>query len=143
MPHLEWALLAQSFAIDRTTNALSVFNQIDEIGVPAEVVAPTDGKAVPLGPGFVVLALWSRSNATKRESTEVRVVVLSPASKELGASTAPLDLVEAPRGRTIVSVPVLPFVGAGLYEIRILLKAGSRWRKVGSVDLTVRHGANN
>lgn len=133
MPVLEWALLAQSHAIDRQTNILSIFNQIDEITVGAEA---TPGSLV--APSFSFVSLWSRSDVERPEIGELRIFVVDGNGKRVGETTSQIDLKEYLRSRCIFGIPALPFSGPGTYFFDVQVKRGASWKSVKKVPLVVK-----
>jgi hypothetical protein len=138
MPSLKWIVIAHSFAIDRATNNLSIFNQIDEIQVPADAVEPEKGKHSALTPGLVAVMLWARSDSKKPEAVEGRIVVSSPTAKMIGQAAFKLDLLETLRNRTIVTFPFFAYSGPGEYSFTAQIKGGAGWRAAGSATIEVK-----
>jgi hypothetical protein len=137
MPSLKWILIAHSFAIDRASNNLSIFNQIDEVQVPANAVEPEKGKHSALVPALVAVMLWARSDPKKPEAIDARVVISSPIKKSLGQSTFKVDLLEFRRARVVVTFPFFAYTGPGEYSFTVQVKVGARWRAVGGTTLDV------
>lgn len=139
MARFDFALLAQSVSVDRESNNLSIINVIDELAVPKETPNPPKGKPVTVGFTFALLVVWERTTSSVPETKEGRIVLIGPNSKR-PAGIAPLKIdLTGPnqRCRTVLRANVLPYQGPGIYRFVVQLKAGTKWRRVGSRTMTI------
>jgi hypothetical protein len=139
MAHFDFALLAQSVSVDRESNNLSIINVIDELTVPRETPDPPKGKILPAGFSFFLLMVWERSSAAVPETKEGRVLLVGPNSKRpAGIAPIKIDLTGTNlRCRIMLRTDVLPYQGPGTYTFVVQLKAGAKWRRVGSRTMKV------
>lgn len=137
MPRLEWSMLAHGFSIDRSTNALSIFNIIEDIAIPANITEAEAGQHVPIGPPFVLLQLWSRSEPAEEALAEARVSIVAPNGAEMGGGAFIIDLKAAARARTVVGMPFLPYVGLGTYQLVTDIRVGESWKRISTMALSV------
>jgi len=139
MPHLAWSLLAQSQAVDRETNAQSIFNIIEEVTIPADVKDPPSGEALSLGPSFACLQLWMRDQPEKAETASARVAVIGPNSQRLGEISFSVDLSDHPRTRAVLNLPFFPYMGPGTYSFVTEIQTGTdAWSPVSACPIVVK-----
>lgn len=136
MAKLLWAIACQR-AIVSAQNTLTLVDTLDEVQIPAappkELTAP--GAPVLMVPmRFAIVALWERSTVDEATLTEARMRFFSPKGKKIGETMLRIDLVSAPRCRTIAEAPALPYHGPGDYKFRFDVRDGAdaRWRPVGT-----------
>lgn len=133
MAKLIWAVLSQTAVVDRFSNALSVFNIVEELSVPAPP-PPSDGKPQLAVLPLVAVTYWRRSDPTKPESVQVRLRIVGPTKKPLMEALQTADMTDHLRTRALATLPGIPVAGAGNYAIIISTKAGAQWKKAGQVD---------
>lgn len=139
MPHFDVALISQSISVDRDRSTLSLFHLVDELAMPNDTQDPPKGQVHKVGPPFVVVVLWRRSDPSKPESAEGRLQFFGPKSrKPLGSGEFKIDLTgNVRRARAAMNIPFLPYQGAGEYRFDVELKTGNNWKRVGRRELNV------
>jgi hypothetical protein len=137
MPRLNLLVAAQFASVDQFSNGLSLTNVVDEITVPHDLKVPKKGSAHPIGPGFVVVTVWSRLKAGREEKLTGRLRVLSPSGRELAVGSFTALMVKR-RLRHISRFAVFPYTGTGDYKIQAQLLSGRRWREVGNLTIDVK-----
>ena len=141
---VNWSIIAESMAIDRDTNNLSLFNIIEQAQIPEppELSDTSNGDTLPAVPlKLVVVTLFSRSEPDQGERKEVRLVVAMPNGR---VAETPLrfdvDLESAARNRTRINVGTLPLAGQGEYLFRIEgLDEGGEWQMMSEAPLQVEY----
>jgi hypothetical protein len=142
MARLEWSLVAQSYAIDRVSNALSVFNIIEYLSVPKELPELPAGQQIAVGPQFSIVQRWERTKPDASEYLTGRVQVLGPGDGVIGSGEFVIDLAAEKRARSIINFPFLPFAGVGDYKFITELKVGDEWQQMDKIVLAVTRTAN-
>jgi hypothetical protein len=136
MPRLECTIIAQSFAVDRTSNALSIFNILEAINLPAEDPPPERSPtALPIP--FSVIQFWSRGEATQPEKAETRVRIVAPNGTQLAVVPIAVDLETAPRVRTMLNAAAFPYAGVGEYRFESELRVGDEWKPISVTKVAV------
>ena len=136
-----WAVLCQNSVIDRATNAMSLFNVIEEIQVtpqpPQEpLIPPAAGQGVPIV--FQLVTLWVRSNQDAPEQGRGRRRLVLPDGESIITSEHEVDLSKFLRLRHITQIATLPIRNEGIYKFVIEGKEGSSdWSNKFEVPLRV------
>lgn len=139
MIRLDWAILAQGYAVDRASSALSIFNVIEEISIPAAVVDAAAAESVALGPPLSVIVQWSgQAESETSEAPHVRVRLQAPDGGVLAVVEIPRSTDRVRRYRTIATFGAFPFHGLGTYTFSVEVEREGRWRRVGQIPLDVR-----
>lgn len=141
---VNWTVIAESTAIDRDTNNLSLFNLIEQVQIPEppELSDFSNGDALPAMPlRLVVVTLFSRSEPDQGERKEVRLVVAMPNGRVAETSLSfDVDLESATRNRTRINVGTLPLAGQGEYRFRIEgLGEDGEWQMMSEAPLQVEY----
>ena len=142
MARLEWVVVAQGYAVDRESNALSIFNIIENLSIPKEVPDPPRGQQIPIGPQFAMAHRWIRSDSELPERPEGRVQVVGPEGTIIGTVGFTVDLVTDQRARSMIKFPFFPFGGIGDYKFITEVKVGDDWQRIDEVALTVQRNAS-
>ena len=82
MPKLEYFLVAESIAIDRMTNHVSVFNIVEELRIPAT----GDAQIVAMQPSMVALALLRTEPGDEQIDWQALLTITSPGGKTTPAT---------------------------------------------------------
>jgi hypothetical protein len=142
MPLLELSLLAQSYSNDRESNALSIFNIIENILIPKSVPDPPAGQQIAVAPQISVVQRWTRSEREVAEKVTGRIQVLGPSGNMIGGGEYSIDLSVERRSRSMMNFPFFPFVGEGDYRFVTEVKAGDSWLQVHEFSISVTRSAN-
>jgi hypothetical protein len=101
MPHLEFFVVSESFAVDASTSRVSIFNVLEE-------VAAVTGR--PVAPSMAIVALWNREPGDEGRDFQASVIIHTS-----GEQTAPpprrFDVnfrMDDARARTIIHLQNYP-----------------------------------
>jgi hypothetical protein len=136
-----WAVLCQNSVIDRATNAISLFNVIEEIHVtpqpPQEPLMPEAvGQGAPIV--FQLVTLWVRSNLDSPEQGRGRLRLVLPDGESSIAREHEVNLTQFLRLRHITTLSTLPIRGEGIYKFVVEGKeSNSDWSNRFEVPLRV------
>jgi hypothetical protein len=111
MPHLEYFVVAESFAIDGSTNRVSVFNVLEDISTSA---FPTTF------PSLVAIASWNAEPGDDARDFQAAFLVRPPGSAEPRRFDVNFRIPDR-RARTLVQVVGLPLVAPGNIEFEVQL----------------------
>jgi hypothetical protein len=136
MFRLEWAVVCQSFAVDRTTNAVSIFNVVEDVATPP--IDPEDKNPV-LGPAVSVVSVWIADAAEPIQA--VRVTLIAPDKKKIGSAIVELEPKSARRYRAIVTFGGIPYRGPGTYAFLIENRKDDRWTKAKTLTISISERA--
>ncbi len=136
-----WAILCRSVSIDKDSNNISLFNVVEQLGLPPEILAKSEEKeqrilaAIELA--FVVAT--SRSDPDEPESIAVRVTILAPDGSELGQSDFTSDLTAVVRNRAKLAIEGMPLKGVGTYQFRVEYQdvGTQEWTEVAELPLQI------
>jgi len=140
MAKLDFVLVAHSCSVDQTTNALSIFNLIEGLGVPGDVPDPPKNGFHNVGPPLSIVVVCRRSKPDVAESGTGRVRLFAPSIRNaIGGEEFQINLTGNNRGsRAIFQLPFLPYMGPGTYRLDVEVKVGeNRWKRIGSRELPV------
>jgi hypothetical protein len=137
-----WSVLCQAISIDRFSNAVSLFNVLEEITYTPQGPLPDPLPAllyIPLN--AQVASLWTRDDLDTPEVGRARLRLVSPSGpgpdlKEGGEYE--VDLTVAKRHRQVATVATLPWTENGLYYFLVERQAEAHWEEVGRLPLEVR-----
>lgn len=136
-----WAVLCQNSVIDRATNAISLFNVIEEIHAapqpPQEPLMPgTVGKGASIV--FQLVTLWVRSNQDAPERGRGRLRLVLPGGESSITGEHEIDLTKFLRLRHITQITTLPIRNEGIYKFVVEGKeSNGRWSARFEVPLRV------
>ena len=133
-------MLAESSAVDRETNRVSLFNVIEQLQLldPPERAEDSDlFRAVPLR--FVVVTLFGRTTAGEGENKQARIAVALPDGNVVESEPIiDVDLETGPRYRSLMNLSGLPIGGQGEYRFQIQqLDENGDWHWMFEVPLQV------
>ena len=122
MATLVYMALCRHAVIDRESNSASLFDLIEELSVPPELLERSLEEKVATGMSMDLLALISREWPTpaKPEGLTVELRLRFPSGEYESLSEAKPDLTTAPRSRVIFKLQALSLRGAGMYELELL-----------------------
>ena len=131
-----WSVLCSRALIDRQTNNMSLFEVLEAIQVLTNA-PPGDPAILPFE--GTVATLWARERPDQRVSGQMRIRLVAPDGKELGAFRAQVNLADVSRTRTISTISGLPFAGGGTYEFEVSwrLQEADNWTVVVSLPLDI------
>ncbi len=116
MATLVWAILCESFAIDRFTNRASLFDLIETID------ANFDGEVPPVDPHGTIavrmklVAYWVRDDPEVAERFSLRYAMITPSGQTVEPNPhSEIDLAEFPRTRTFANINSIQWGGPGAY----------------------------
>ncbi len=136
-----YALLCQRAIIDRDSNNVSIFNVIEEMGIPPqEALTVSSNTPVQFGHliGFELLALWARTAEDVPEEGTGRLQLFLPDRDEaLITRTFPLDLSQFLRTRQPIAFPGLPEAVGGTYRFVLSVSSNGEWEWQFEVPLRV------
>ena len=136
-----WAILCEGAVTDRESNNVSLFNIIEELGVPAQPPERLGDLGLPPGvfPGtFALVILCTRANLDTPETAHGRIRLVAPDNATLLSLDFEMDLSEFLRGRLIINMPGLPISSEGLYLFKIDGKSpDSDWEGMFELPLSV------
>ena len=144
-----WSVLAESSAVDRDSNNVSLFNIIEEAQIPQPPEPPNSTaegdplSAVPLR--CVLVTLFGRTEADRGEKRETRLVVTMPNGRVVETDLRfEVDLEVAHRNRTRVNVSTLPWAGQGEYRFQIQgMDESGEWQMMSEAPLQVTYLMND
>lgn len=140
MAKLDFVMFAGAVTIDRETNALSIINVVEGLGVPAGVPDPPKDAFHNVGPPLSVVVMCRRSKPDRPESGTGRVRVFVPKRRDaVGGEEFKIDLTGSNKGsRSVLKLPFLPYIGPGTYRLDVEIKVGDdKWKRLGSRELPV------
>jgi hypothetical protein len=137
LPLLEWTIVALSHSVDKTSGALSIFNVLEGINVPADMPEPSGGMPIGLPYPFCIIQLWSRELSSVPEKLEARIQIVAPNGNELATVPVIVDLETSNRGRILLNVPAFLYAGAGNYRFETKLKVGDEWAPMTAAVVSV------
>jgi hypothetical protein len=134
---LLWCLVCRSSAIDQATNALSVFEVVEELQVHLEKEqAFPEGVLVQREMSFI--ALLARSKDTP-ENHDVQLRMISPIN-EIAIGKMVVDLASHERFRLLARMPGIPYFGDGTYAFVLSDSAGGEVGRASLEVTTLRAG---
>ena len=128
-----WAILCQSSVVDRQTNAISLFNVVEDIQIvattpelePPEMVPPV---VTPQVFDLVIMLRRSDFDVPEKGSGKVRIMRPGLDAKESGSPPFEVDLTEFLRSRMIIKVPGFSINGEGNYRLLVdCTTEGKEW----------------
>ncbi len=131
-----WAVLCRSASIDQGTNALSLFELIEELECITN--APELPAILPLQ--MCAVSGWTRAEPSEPAKAQVRVCIFAPD----GSDCIPLlpqivDLTNHERGRLVAKIGGLSYKGEGTYECGVETEAArGDWAEVARVPFDLR-----
>jgi hypothetical protein len=137
MPRHEWTIVASSFAVDGTTNALSIFNILEGITLPPGSPAPPSDAPNVLPLPFSVITFWSRGEGEGPGTYAARLTITAPNGSEVAQAPIVVNLESADRTRAIVSAPVFMYSGPGAYTFAVALREGDAWLAASTLSIPV------
>ena len=137
MARVLWTVIAENASVDPRTNALTLSNVVDQLGVapvpPAQQVAFPF--TVPLA--WQIVSVWARDRADAPEQVRARGRILGPNGQQIGEGEYDVDLVKFTRMRSFATVGALPILGPGEVTFITEQRAGNEWREVSRLSLEV------
>jgi hypothetical protein len=135
-----WSVLCSKGSVDQQTNAVSLFEVIEELQLR---IAP-DAEFPMVAPLPVLLvSYWSRVDREVPLQGEQRLRLISPGGEELGSFVGDIDLESAGRSRSFARFPGNRLGGAGRHEWEVAwrIKGEEDWNVAASIpfDLTVSY----
>ena len=135
-----WSIIAESSAVDRETNRVSLFNILEEAHLLDPPDRSDDPDIVPAVPAkYVVVTLFGRTTADEAETRQARLVVAMPDGKVVESDPLiNVDLETARRHRSVVNLTAIPLGGQG--EYRFLIQEPDEnggWRSMFEVPLHI------
>ena len=137
MARIEFAVIAQSFSIDRDSNALSIFNIIENLAIPKIVPEPVEGQQLAVSPPFAIVQRWVRTDPEIKEQLAARIQVVGPNGNVIGGGEFSVDLASDIRARQLMNFPFFPFAGVGDYKFITQIKVDEEWKNMLEVALVV------
>lgn len=137
-----WGLLCSLSSIDQERNNVSLFNIVEEIGIPQEIFKQEGKKVIPFV--FEIVMLLRRivsSTVDDREiTTDIEVALVDPEEKELKKIIAPVKFQKGiQRNRLRIRFNTLDITVPGNYGFRISVKNSEGFLKhVGTIPLEVK-----
>jgi len=135
-----WSIASQRSIIDIHDNSLSIIDVIEELTLESPNEIPENGVLIPFP--FVITSMWVRSDLATPEQLQSRVVIRSPAGKDLASSKENLlDLTEHERMRTRAMMESLPITGEGTHTVLVQqlkeTKSGERWTTEAKIPISI------
>jgi hypothetical protein len=141
MAALKWVIVCERAIVEEQVKALSIIAVMEQVRVrPSATLPPVpSGKERPalLAHRFTIVQFWTRSDPAIPETCESRTILYDTRGKQFAVITNPVDLVRFKSLRSIAAAPGFPWTGPGVVRMSVELKAGSRWRKVGSTEVEI------
>ena len=137
-----WSVLCRNSSIDETTNNVSLFVVLEQVGItlmePLPEAEVDEKRTIPIESEIV--SLWERT-PDQPESGHARIRFKSPGGSVLfQAPPFELDLSKL-RLRTRVKLGGFPFVGSGRYVVEVRQQTAdsgrSRWKTVAQLPLMI------
>ena len=137
-----WALLCESFAQDKHTNLLSVFNVIEEMRFLGAAPASEPGEtAHAIDSPFRLLASIARSAPAVEERGSARVTIVGPDGLTHPAADVEVNLSDFETFRVWFNYSGLPVSVDGVYRFLVDCKSdGGDWGEPFEVPLRVKLG---
>lgn len=134
-----WSVLCSKASIDRETNNVSLFEVLESVqfGTNAPVQFP-----VNLAFAGTVVTLWVRQEPNTPVTGQMRTRLLSPGGEELSSLVLAINLQNANRTRTLISLNGIRIAGNGTHQFEISwrVRDDDEWSPVAllPLDITVR-----
>ena len=135
-----WSVIAESSAIDRETNRVSLFNILEEAHLPQPPDRSDDPEIIPAVPAkYVVVTLFGRTTASEGETKQARLAVALPDGKVVESDPLiDVDLDTTLRLRSVVNLTAIPLGGEGEYRFQIQEPdENGSWRSMFEVPLHI------
>ena len=130
-----WTLICSNVVTDSGTNNISIFNILEEIVVPEQIVQKNIIKiAIELS------ELWVRSDPSEPEKGKSRVDMVSPSGEVMDSTIADIDLSTYQRIRLRGLYQGLPYKGDGVYKFIVYYNSeneGEDWIQVAAIPLKI------
>jgi hypothetical protein len=129
-----WSVLCARSSVDRATNAISLFDVLEQI----QMYTWRSGDALP-GP-FELVSLWSRGSENLPDRRQARMSFRGPSGRLLTQEHQEIDLREFRRMRARYRLAALPIHdGPGVYYFTVELEDVSRerWDEVAKIPLDI------
>ena len=116
-----WSVIAESSAVDRESNRVSLFNILEEAHLAEPPVPSEDPDVVPAVPAkYVVVTLFGRTIEGVGEKKQARLAVALPDGKVVESDPLiDVDLSTARRHRSVITLTAIPLGGEGDYRFQI------------------------
>ncbi len=133
-----WTILSNKTMIDRTSNAISLIDVIEQINLSGSGLNEyKKGREVVIPFNYSLATLWIRSDPKKPEKVNSRTTLFTPDNKISYSQEIEIDLTNHQRRRSIIDFRSLPLSGPGTYKYKIEQKAGKNWKTVATFPFDV------
>jgi hypothetical protein len=128
-----WSVLCQSSSVDADTNNISLFNLVEQLGLPEDAPFP-----IALGDAMQIVTMWARIDINTPVSGEERISVVSPTNEIL--QTFPPSVIDLKkfirlRHRFVAGGLVFPEWGRYLFNIELREGDSEEFKLVTSIPL--------
>lgn len=130
-----WTLICSNVVTDSGTNNISIFNILEEIVVPEQIVQKNIIKIA-----IELIELWVRSDPSEPEKGKSRVDMVSPSGEVIDSTNADIDLTTYQRIRLRGLYQGLPYKGDGVYKFIVYYNSeneGENWIQVAAIPLKI------
>ena len=129
-----WTVICSQVVIDQDTNNISLFNILEEVGIPQEVVK--ENNIIPIV--LEIVSLWVRSDLAEPSKGSARISLIAPDGELLKTVESEVDLTDHERLRARGCFQGLPFKGEGVYDFKVSLKNNHDWAEVATIPVKIR-----
>lgn len=143
MARVVLAAFCQSAIVDRTTNNLSIINQLDELHPPPPPDRAQRGKGGVVRMAFqcALVSVWEREKPQISEAAPLRIRIVTPGKKSIDIAQGTIDLRKHRRARSVIQMPGLPIDGEGRYVFIYEVRRGNTWKRTVDVPLLITFAA--
>ena len=133
-----WTLLSRSSAVDRDSNAVSVFEIVEELRIGQ--LPPNAPRPLNVAFPMTLTTLWERDEGDP-QIVPVRFEIFDPEGTNLTVPPTPAELNfgDFMRLRSRTNIPGWPVTSAGLYLVRVSISivGDDRWEVMSEISLPV------
>lgn len=142
-----WTVLCSKGILDGH-NSLTIIDVVERIDIGAQLVrhAGSQSERDPPLPkralikfDLQLISLWMRSALNTPELIDSQVRIVAPNGEVIGGASTPVNLSEAQRFRTTITLGVLPLID-GVIEFEVYSRdpGATEWQRVAQIPLELR-----
>jgi len=132
-----FTILCRSVATDTFSTGLTLVEIAESLGLGAPPSVSDKRQVIGLSFDWVLVTLVQRSVPDVHEEFNSRVAIVLPNGDVLPGPELKVDLMTGYSARNITKIPVLPYVGDGLYRFQFQAYVGSDWNTLGEFIVPV------
>lgn len=116
---LIWSVLCRSSSTDTESNNVSLFNVVEQLGVPAAA----DGNVVPID--FELVSLFQRDDPTEPQIEDAELTIRDPSGTVIGTFNLVADMNNTLRSRVRLTSRAFRVSGEGIYWFEMTVNGES------------------